>query len=207
MVDEDNLHHAYLVPGDEDADALLASIFSQLGIKESGNPDFFAFRTDSFGIDEARDLGARAGRKAFGHRKIFVISAGRITVEAQNALLKSMEDPYPDTHFFVRVRGEHLLIPTLRSRMQVLRPGGSVVSNTEEAEKFLASPISDRLNFAKKFADDERAVSPFLDAVMKVLKAKQSSLDKLDRVFTLRRFADDRSASARLLLEHLSLVI
>lgn len=207
MVDIDNLHHAYLIPGDEEGDALLESIFTQLEVKEAGNPDFFAFRTESFGIDEARDLSDKSMRKAFGIRKFFLISTRRMTTEAQNALLKTLEDPYPDTHFFIRMREEQLLIPTLLSRVHVLRSDAPKLSETGDAEKFLSLSLAQRLMFAKKFADDERALPPFLDSILRVLKSKDSSLEKLDKVFTLRRFADDRSASPRLLLEHLSLVI
>lgn len=207
MLDASNLHHAYLLPGDEEADALLRSILSELGVKESGNPDFFAFRFETFGIDEARELGLKAGRKAFGGRKIFIIQSRRITNEAQNALLKTLEDPYPDTHFFIRVRGEHLLIPTLLSRVQVLRPERREEAETSEAEKFLALTYAERLVFAKKFADDEKPLSPFIDSMLKMLKSRGMPLEKLEQIFTLRTFTDDRSASTRLILEHLALVI
>lgn len=202
-----NLHHAYLLPGDDEADALLDSIFSELEVKKSGNPDFFAFQLETFGIDEARDLSAKAGRKAFGSRKMFVISAKRMTLEAQNALLKALEDPYPDTHFFIRVREEQMLIPTLLSRVQVLRPEGVRTHDAEEAEKFLSLAPAQRLAFAKKFAEDEKSVSAFLDSLLKLLKDKGSSLEKLEKVFAIRRFSDDRSASSRLLLEHLALCL
>ena len=117
-----NLHHANLLVGTrEDAESYLVSLCNNLGIKLANNPDFFAFRMHTFGIDEARELKLMSVRKALTSRKIFFIVSTRLTFEAQDALLKTFEDPSPDTVFFLAVSEEAFIIPTLRSRMQVVR--------------------------------------------------------------------------------------
>ena len=117
-----NLHHANLLLGTtEEAESYLCSFCESLGIKLANNPDFFAFRIPTFGIDEARELSLLSARKALTGKKIFLIASARLTLEAQNALLKTFEDPFPDTFFFLAVREEALVIPTLRSRIQTIR--------------------------------------------------------------------------------------
>lgn len=203
-----DLHHANLLVGaPEEAETYLRSICSNLGFKLAGNPDFVSIRTDTFGIDEARDLTRMASRRALGEGQIFFISALRLTMEAQNALLKTFEDPFPDTHFFLRTQEEALIIPTLRSRMKVIPIYGSTVPDCGEAKQFLSLSLKDRLKFTKAFVDKEKNLSVFLDDLMPVLRKQGVSQKLMEYVYNARRFANDTSASSRLIIEHLSLVI
>ena len=105
-----SLHHAnLLIGGSEEAESYVRLFCDDCGVKVANNPDFFAFRMDTFGIDEARELKILAARKAITTKKIFLIAAERLTREAQNALLKTFEDPFPDTFFFLRTREEALI--------------------------------------------------------------------------------------------------
>lgn len=202
-----NLHHAYLLIGDqEEAETLLHTFFNNEGITLTGSPDFFVSREATFGIDCARDLTIKASRKAFGERKVFLISPQKITLEAQNALLKTFEDPFLLTHFFLIVRDEELVLPTLRSRMEVLRLFGDAPASTEE-EKFLSLSVKNRLAFAKKFADEERNLSAFLDNLLSLLRKKNKDTNSIEKVYRARLLSDDRGGGTRLVLEHLSLVL
>src|SRR3989344_1067951 len=121
-VASNGIHHANLLLGArEEGEIYLRSLCESLGVRVANSPDFFAFRMDTFGIDEARELKSLSARKAISDRKIFFISPTRITLEAQNALLKTFEDPSPDTYFFLVVMEEASIEPTLLSRMLVSR--------------------------------------------------------------------------------------
>ena len=203
-----NLHHANLLVGaPEEAESYLRSLCDSLDIKLANNPDFFAFRTETFGIDEARELRLLSTRKSITSRKIFLITPMRLTLEAQNALLKTFEDPSPDTLFFLAVREEGLVVSTLRSRMQAIRIHGNNASMSAEAEKFLSLSIKNRLLFAKSFADEEKNLSVFLDDLLCLLR-KQSGMQKsLEKVYNIKRSIGDSITIPRLVLEHLSLVL
>lgn len=202
-----SLHHAYLLIGERDSAArFLQDFWKERGIKLAGSPDYFFWSGELFGIDEARDLTSRAAGKAFTERKIFLIAPERITQEAQNALLKTFEDPYEATHFFLVVREEELVLPTLRSRMQTLRVSG-VGKEESDARKFISLSLKERLSFAKKFADSEKNLSILLDEILTLLRSSESDPERIAHVYEVRRYSDDRAASARLILEHLSLVL
>lgn len=202
----DHIHHAYLLIGERDAALeFLQNFWDERGVKLSGSPDYFPLISEVFGIDEARKLSDSASRKSFTGKKVFFIAPERITLEAQNALLKTFEDPYEETHFFLAVREEELILPTLRSRMQFLKVAGE--NESDDAKKFLASSYKERLTFAKKFADAEENLSAFLDRLLNHLREKNGSRELLKPVFEARRYSDDRAASARLILEHLALVL
>ena len=207
-------HHANLLIGTpREAELYLNSFCEGLGIKLANNPDFFAFRTDTFGIDESRQLRVLSTRKAITKKKIFFISSLRLTLEAQNALLKTFEDPSPDTVFFIVTREEALIVPTLISRMQVTRLNlvqsgqGSTLSAKQEAEKFLSSSIKDRLNFSKKFADEERNLSVFLDDLLLLLRKQEGRGGFVEKVYNIKRLTRDSNIAPRLVIEHLSLVL
>jgi len=202
-------HHSNLLIGTpEAAETYLKSFCDNLEVKLANNPDFFAFRMPTFGIDEARELSLLSARKALIHHKIFFITSSRLTLEAQNALLKTFEDPFPDTYFFLVAREEALIIPTLLSRMQAIRVGhGGVASVYAEAERFLSLPIKDRLLFAKKFVEDEGDLPIFLDDLLLLLRQDKKSSKLLKAVYDIRRVVSDFLVSPRLVIEHLSLVL
>lgn len=202
------LHHANLLVGTiEEAREYLNKLCQSLGVKVQGNPDFYALDSRVFGIDEARDLKLLASRKSFGGKKLFLISADALTREAQNALLKTFEDPKEDTHFFLVVREERQVLPTLLSRMSVEhllgdRPQSSL------AQEFLSMPMKKRLAQVKVYSDKESSnLVEFLDDLLLLLKKDKDKRETLRDVYKLRKFAGDTSASSRLILEHLALVL
>lgn len=205
----DRQHHASLLVGTpEEALSYLSKFSKASGVRLQGSPDFYPFRENVFGIEEARELKALSIRKTFseGGKKIFFITPLRITSEAQNALLKTFEEPVEDTLFFLVVREEAGLLPTLLSRMSLVRVGGK--SSDSLAEEFLKSSIKKRLAFTKKFVDAESSLPAFLDDILSFLK--DSNADEsvsIKRVYDVRRFAGDISASPRMILEHLALVL
>lgn len=203
-----NLHHAYLLIGDrEEAEKVLHELFEREGFRLAGSPDFFVFKEALFGIDSARELSVMAARKAFVEKKVFLIAPEKITLEAQNALLKTFEDPVPHTHFFLSVRDEGVIIPTLRSRMQSARLV-SAASEDSEAEKFLKLNLKGRLAFAKKFADAEKNLSAFLDDLLLLLREKGNpDRQAQENIYKMRLVSDQRGAAPRLVLEHLAVVI
>ncbi len=191
-----HLHHAYLIAGDQErAENELHALFEKAGEPLKGSPDFFVLREETFGIDAARNLSVLAARKAFGSRKVFCIVPESMTSEAQNALLKTFEEPVPGTHFFLLLRDDGIVIPTLRSRMRTIR----LISSSKEgsdAEKFLSLSVKERLAFVKKFVDREENLSAFLDELLLHSRNK--------RIFEARLVSDQRGGSVRLILEHLA---
>ena len=187
----------------------MRSFCDNLGLKLANNPNFITFKMETFGIGEARELRILATRKAIVHKKIFFISSAHLTLEAQNALLKIFEDPSLDTYFFLVAREEALIIPTLRSRMQISRlsPNYQGSTLTQEAEKFLLLSIKERLLFAKKFTDEDMNLSSFLDSILLLLKKQGKTRTLIENVYNLRRFTDDPATLPRLVIEHLSLVL
>ena len=77
------------------------------------------------GIDTIRELKKEAGFKLYeGRKKVFIISeADQMRVEAANALLKLLEEP-PDNLMLILITSNiYKMLPTIKSRCQMLRFG------------------------------------------------------------------------------------
>ena len=91
------------------------------------HPDVKILRPEkkSIGVDEIRDLiGYLAVRPYEGGRHIAIIEqADKLTVNAQNALLKTLETPPGDAMFILISDAPGTLLPTILSRCQSVRFG------------------------------------------------------------------------------------
>jgi DNA polymerase-3 subunit delta' len=89
-----------------------------------------------------------------GHAKVFIIDEAELLgTEAQNLLLKTLEEPPPNTFFILVTTRPDTLLPTILSRCQSVRFG--VLSESEMAEwcerqNFEAA--AEALDFAMQFA-------------------------------------------------------
>ncbi len=205
-IDFSKLHHAYLVVGEAaHVESALHQAFSEQGLKLVGSPDYFVFKGETFGIEEAREVSALALRRAFLERKVFYLASQTLTLEAQNALLKTFEEPIAHTHFFLVVPSLESVIPTLRSRMRVIRHTSTPA--LDSAQNFLIGTLKERLSFTKRFLDKEANLTQFLDELLLLMHEKGVGTTYLASVSELRESSRQRGSSPRLILEHLSLVL
>jgi DNA polymerase III subunit delta' len=74
-------------------------------------------------IEQVRDLIGRLGiRASRGQRRVAIIDdAETLNLPAQNALLKTLEEPPGDTIIFMITQSERALLDTIRSRMRPVR--------------------------------------------------------------------------------------
>lgn len=183
--DIDLSHHAYvIVGGAATREGLISHLAKKHKIRMTGNPDFYDRQYETFAIDDAREVKSLAETRPAneGAYKVFVLTMNAITVEAQNALLKLLEEPPEYARFFLIMPSAHLLLPTVRSRVRIsggtggVGTGGDGASSagcnvyvTSLAKEFLAAPTAKRLEIVKTLMDD----------IAKEKKTKQDAIDLL----------------------------
>ena len=228
-------HHAYALIGGETVQSELIGILeNEYAIKMRGNQDFFNKSYVNFTIDDAREIKSLHSTRPVveGGKKIFILKMDSITVEAQNAMLKLLEEPSEYAHFFLIIPSAHLLLPTIKSRMQILNvgnrsdhsKGGSRDNMTGvemelfgEAKKFMKSSLAKRLEIIKGLMDGitkekktKQDAIDFLNAVQSVIYEQRGVKDgmrDLEAVEIARKYMNDRSPSLKTLLEYVALNI
>lgn len=203
--------NVYLVQGTDEALPLVFDFLKKLGIDVTGNPEVYTRSYAHFGIDEARELCERSNAKSLsGERRVFIAVIAAITNEAQNAMLKTLEEPPGDAMFFLIVHAPEMLLPTLRSRAQTLARMDRTES-TIDVRAFLKSPPKVRLEMIKplleKGEDDRRDISgtlTFLSSLERMLDA--DSRDGLEAVYRAKAYAGDKGSLLKPLLEHVALL-
>lgn len=212
------LYHANIILGKGDCRDFVYSILSEkLNFNVYKNPDFLFFSSESFGILDARNLEKWSiGKPLSGNTKVYLLVTNSITLEAQNALLKVLEEPPCGTYIFIGIENLGNILPTFLSRVRVLN---LTLGNTEKsadekdelktAEKFLESNIKDRLSTIRSFAKGE-SKSEMINLIKNLEDvAYRKNLDpkNIKNILTAKIFASARGSSPKMLLEWLSNVV
>lgn len=206
--------NTHLVAGGSEMILTVRAMLENEGIETRGNPDVYIRSHQSFGIEEARELRARASSRALGgsaSRRIFIIATPSMTTEAQNALLKTLEEPAGEALFFFIVPSPQTLLPTLRSRAQILSFSVSASESIVDAGKFLTSPVDERLEMLKplleKGKDDKRDLGAILVFLSTLESALSSKREGLHAVYRARKYIGDKGALVKPLLEQIASLV
>ena len=168
------------------------------------------FYQKEFGIDLVRSLTATAYRSpATGYEQLcVVIGFESATVEAQNALLKLLEEPPASTQFVVCVPARSILLPTVLSRLSLGSPVDS--SGIHQLPSLFTMPLKEALALIEQrhkqkdkawFVAEQRALVAWVSGVD--LLALSPSFRHAIALAVAR--LNTRGASNRWLLEHLVL--
>lgn len=195
-------HHAILLIGSDFKEAGLPEAYRQ------AQADVHHYEANRLGVGEARQIAEQAWRRpGKAVESIFVIRARDLTAEAQNALLKLLEEPPSGIRFFLVVPHERVLLPTLRSRFSTSTEVNQKPQRDNiEYAYFRAAALAERLTMVGK-----RVEAKDMDWAEEILsgleeEAKTSS-DRvlLADVLLARRFAGRSGASLKMLLENCAL--
>lgn len=141
-----------------------------------------------------------------GERAIVVVS-DQINIEAQNALLKVLEEPPSHTNFYFVISDHTRLLPTLRSRFQIFAE--SDIQNLEIVKEFIQLPIAQRLTLVteKTAAKDTLWQQSILSGIERLCLEKKLSKQVATEVLFVKKYISGSGASPKMLLEHLALTI
>jgi hypothetical protein len=187
-------HHAVLVRASwEEVEEALRTLL-KVG-SWSSDPDVVLHAYDDMGVEDARALRARASEQPLSRTVVtYVISAKRMTREAQNALLKLFEDPPRVARFVVVLPTHTFVAPTLLSRFFVITARRTLAHDTERLPALgELSALGDTL---KKDPD-------LTERILGLLHFSHSSnVSTLRAVHTLQKFYQSKGASSKMLIEH-----
>ena len=189
------MHHAYLHESKETVPDLSWVAAADL-IRED---------TPKLTIEMARELTRRVYTEPVGETKkrAALIVAEQINHEAQNALLKLLEEPPVHTTFHFVMSNQSRLLPTLRSRFEAVATTGA--GDTAIAKEVLSLPLSEQLELVatKTSEKDLGWQESLLVGLERLIATKKLSREMLPTLIFVRTKISGPGASAKMLLEHL----
>lgn len=177
------LFHSYLIisPNRTKRQEEITSLVKKFGIAEI---DILKF-TDitSLGINDVKSLIKFFSKRPFvGKYKLAIITGDLLTIEAQNALLKTLEEPPEYGLIVIEATQPDLLLPTILSRCKLitLKPEPETI-NISENEKFwteiLKSRLGERLFRTSVLTKDREATNNWLREQIIYIRSKLLSGD------------------------------
>ena len=205
----------YIARGAESSLPEIEALLHASAIPMSGVDAYVRIYTH-FGIDEARAIIEKAQLRGVRGGRVFVLVIATITTEAQNALLKTCEEPPGDALIVIVVPSPDMLLPTLRSRAQTLMLEIRSESSVNISE-FCAADSVGRLELIKPLLDkgdedrrDMAAILSFLSALEIHLSTsfdKPQSREGLAAVYAARSRIGDKGALVKTLLESIAYLV
>lgn len=136
---------------------------------------------ESFGIQLTRDVQKSAYQTPRqGKEKALVLEdAEKLTTEAQNALLKLLEEPPANTTVFLMAATDANFLLTVLSRCQIVSFSITPTLSQEEKshlqtdlEKIISGTIGEKLSLAENLAKDKEGVGKWLLSVTLLVREK-----------------------------------
>lgn len=111
-------------------------------------------KDETLGIDLIRELKSELKLKTNTEKVILIEDAQRLTVPAQNAFLKLLEEPPANISFCLCVQNFHSLLPTIISRCAIIKLGNKESIKENEENKQIAKEFLNIVsaNFAQKIS-------------------------------------------------------
>ena len=159
------IHHAYLIYGatkEKREEHIFKLVNSQFKFKFQNNPDLEIINGEkSIGIDQIRNLKNFLSLKPYQQKiKIAIINnSHNLTQEAQNALLKTLEEPISSL-IILETSNPNRLLPTIQSRcLQIFLGNELEVTNQKRIKELLTLDTPARLSLSQELA-------PNIDSVL-----------------------------------------
>ena len=126
---KNTLSHAHLIAGEDGVGkGKLANILAKFilnGYLDREYVDIINYSSEksSFGVDDVRDIIEEVYKKPFEKdKKVIIIHEGnKLTIQAQNALLKTIEEPPKGVYIIILWESLELILDTIKSRCEIYK--------------------------------------------------------------------------------------
>ncbi len=182
----------------------------------ANHPDLLYFPNNSkLGIFEARKIKEHFSLKPYSAkgRAVALENASTLTHEAQNALLKTLEEPPPEAILILGASSDTKFLPTILSRCEIIRLQSTddrqqTEDFSDDIEKLLKSKVEERFEYVEKLKDRE----DFLHALVSYfhqdlnLHPGGANLNFMKEILQSEEWAE-ANVNIRAILEYLMLVM
>jgi DNA polymerase III delta prime subunit len=225
-----DLYHSYVIEGEPNTTAIeLLNFLEVRGVIEHQSPDVLYQIYESFTMDDSSQIKEWHSQLGIGkNKRVCIIATKFINHEAEQTLLKIIEEPAENTHFFIVVPDSSALLGTILSRVHIIRTEISNKSDVTDLKKivseFIKSNLGERIKKVAVIIDENKDkensgqlryyATSFVNELESIYYQKfTKDKNNAELKFTLnelqksREYLSTPGASVKMILEHLALVI
>lgn len=222
-----NLYHSYIIEGAPDTVSMdLLEFLEARGEITKQSPDVICQIYESFTINDSKEIKEWHNRMGVsGGKKVCILATEYINREAEQALLKMIEEPAINSHFFIIVPDSSLLLDTILSRTHLIKIDKENNSQLNKiVVNFMGLSPKDRINniaeIIKENKDEENSgklrsyATYFINELESIFykKFKKNINDEnnkfiLEELQKSRGYLSTPGASVKMILEHIALII
>ncbi len=163
------------------------------------SPDILVIRPEtSIGIEEVRQIQNFLSKKPIQEKNnsVYIFDAHLLTIPAQNALLKTLEEPPSNSEIYLVTTSPDTLLPTVLSRVQIQKTSDKITSSEpdkipktlEKLKKFQSAKTGERLAMIDEMALTRETALEFLDELEQTLHANLHLKLNYDLILSTRRY-------------------
>ncbi len=177
-----------------------------LGFKIHDSDLLFLSEEEKLGVDAAKTIREHLATKAYQSKVkgVIVVDADKLTPEAQNSLLKTLEEPPEEAVIIFGVSSEEKLLTTVASRCEIIRLSGYTSDVSAQTSKFnadikklLSFSVDERFEFIEELEDKEE----FLEALIQYFQGHPFSAELLQADQWLASNVNSRAVMEYLMLK------
>jgi len=153
-----------LIVTNNDPDPQIITLLKTLNHQlNPNNPDLKIIDTD-WSISEIRTIKNFLSQKPYNHlNKVVIIkNADNLAAEAQNALLKVLEEPGLNNYLILTTNQPSSLLPTIHSRCHLIKTKELAIAKTDQLLK-ISGILKTDLATVDQFGLDKTSALPFLE--------------------------------------------
>ena len=181
------------------------------------SPDLFYLDSEEkLGVENTKNIREFLSIKPYSadFRIVAIESADKLTLDAQNSLLKTLEETPGDSFLILGVNREGELLPTILSRCTIVTlteapnnsESGSLIKSgmTEDVEKVLQMSLEDRFEYVEKLEDKEKLLDSLADYFREKLPENPKYAEILKEILNAYKYKEEKG-NIRVILEYIML--
>lgn len=175
---------------------------------QQDNPEILILDEEKIGIAQIKSLIKHLATKPFGNtpKSAVILNANNISPDAQNALLKTLEEVPGESIILIGVDAENKLLPTVLSRCLVLNHESGIMNQASKFDlsQILNASIEERFEIVEKASDKEQLLNDLTETYrQKALNGEVSS--KFLEELLQAQIWKESNVNVRTILEYLML--
>ncbi len=201
-------HNAFLLQA-SDLLSVKNSLFDFDNFSRNKDTELYEYEYELFGINEARFFSLKLLETPFKSRIITTVFFGSITIEAQNALLKILEELPEKQKIILVTPNINQLLKTVMSRTYLL---DFHLERTNKSNVFLSMNLKKRLQYIDKIMKGNNKLSEIEELLLSLELATQNMEDLnlkeniIKKIILLRKALHTQAHPLKPILESLAFV-